>query len=93
MGLGCLAITALLFSPRIIIILQWLFGSAGRAYDAPIWPILGFFILPWATVWTTYVLSGGSYDSWWKYLILIIAIMADLGTMFGAGKSGYDYKK
>ena len=93
MGLGCLAISALLLSPRIILILQWLFGQVGQAWDIPLWPILGFFVLPWTTVWATYVLAGNGFNAWWEYLILTIAIFADLGTTFGAGKSGYDYKK
>ena len=49
--MGCFIFIFALLSPRLAIILTWIFtGVLGRAYDGWVLPTLGFFLLPWTPV-------------------------------------------
>ncbi len=82
--IGCLA----MFFPRLAIILIYLFGNnwLQSAYQstAVIWPVLGFFFLPltvlaYALAWH---MGSGRVDGF-GIVLIIIAVLCDLGTMGG----------
>jgi hypothetical protein len=81
----CLLVLFALITPRLTIVLLWLFTTwfAG-VFDTPLWPILGFFFLPTTLIWYTAV------HHWWggvfggvQIVVLIIAIMIDVSPAGG----------
>jgi cytochrome b561 len=50
--MGCIIIAALLGAPRLAIVFFALFrhGWLASAYESNLWPVLGFFFLPWTTL-------------------------------------------
>ena len=50
-------------------------------------PILGFLFLPYTTLWYSAIHHwwGGEWG-FWQVLIMVLAVMSDLGTLGGAGK-------
>ena len=87
--MGCLVALLALLSPRLALFALWLFGDLlDRAYDGWIVPLLGFFLLPWATLayavmWT----AGTNRVSGFEWLIVILAFVVDLGS-YAAGSRG-----
>jgi hypothetical protein len=74
-----LAILALL-TPRIAIVLLWLFTSwFDGLFTLSLWPILGFIFLPTSLLWYTVVLHwfGGVWSPW-AIVGLIIALIIDV---------------
>lgn len=84
----CLAVLIAAFFPRIAIVLIVIFSDwLGRAYDTWIWPLLGFFLLPYTTL--AYALAwhqtGGSISGFWLVLV-IVAVLVDLAHLGGGGR-------
>jgi hypothetical protein len=79
----CLVIFALIFSPRIVMVLWWLLDMARWAatFDSPLLPILGFLLAPWTTLMYVLVAPGGVGGGDW--LLLGIAVLVDLGALGG----------
>jgi hypothetical protein len=79
---GCFLLLFALISPRLAIILVWIFSDIlSKAYDSWVVPFLGFFLLPWTTLayavmWDTG--SHGVHDFEW--FIVILAFLFDLGS-------------
>ena len=74
-----LAILAVL-TPRITIVLLWLFTSwFDGLFTLSLWPILGFIVLPTSLLWYTVVLHwfGGVWSPW-AIVGLIIAVLIDV---------------
>lgn len=84
-----LAILALVF-PRLVIILIALFSNyMDAAYKTLIWPLLGFFFLPYTTLayaWAINSSPAHSLSGIWL-LVFIIAILIDIGVIGGGAKS------
>lgn len=79
----CLVIFALIFSPRLVMVLWWLLDMARWAstFDTPLLPILGFLLAPWTTLMYVLVAPGGVGGLDW--LLLGIAVLVDLGAVGG----------
>ena len=79
----CLVIFALIFSPRIVMVLWWLLDMARWAatFDTPLLPILGFLLAPWTTLMYVLVAPGGV--SGFDWLLLGIGVLVDLGSLGG----------
>lgn len=80
----CLLAVIAFFFPRVAIILLVIFGDyIGRAYDAFLWPFLGFFFMPYTTLAYAFAKNHhGGVDG--IYLVLVIvAVLADLGAIGG----------
>ena len=71
-----------LFAPRFVIVLLWLLSSwFDGVFDTRLWPILGFFFLPFTLLWYSVVMNW--FDGqwlWWQVIILVIAVLSDLGS-------------
>ena len=49
--MGCVLALLALISPRLVLVLLWLFDDVlSRAYDSWAIPLIGFFVLPWTTL-------------------------------------------
>ena len=82
--LGCLS----LLTPRVLILLLWLFTDyLTAAYDTVIWPLLGFFFLPITTLGYAVAQNEflGTELLWW--VTVVAAVGLDMGLM-GSGSWG-----
>lgn len=85
--MGCLLAVVALAFPRVVLALVFLFSDfLGRAYETTLWPVLGFFFMPFTTLayaaamnWNDGTVSG-------LYLVMVvIAVLMDLGSIGGGG--------
>lgn len=79
----CLVIFALIFSPRLVMVIWWLLDMArwSATFDSVLLPILGFIFAPWTTLMYVLVAQGGVTGIDW--LLLGIAVVVDLGAIGG----------
>jgi hypothetical protein len=79
---GCLFILVAALSPRLAVILMWIFTPwVDRAFGPVIWPILGVLFLPVTTLlyvilWNT---NGRGVDGW-EWIVVIFGVLADLAS-------------
>ena len=88
--MGCLLALLALISPRLAIILLWLFSDVlSRALDGWLLPFLGFFLLPWTTL--TYVAfwdwGPGLEVTGFEWFFVILAFLLDVGAYAQGGRS------
>lgn len=89
----CLLVILSIFFPRFVLLCIWLFTHAfSRAYQTWIWPVLGFFLMPFTTLtylgameYNNHAVSGG-----WTVL-MIVAIIADIGSSPKASSGSKQY--
>jgi hypothetical protein len=82
----CLAVGCLfIFGPRAAVIIWWLADQLRWAltFDAPVVPILGFLFLPWTTLMYVLVFPEGLAGI--DIFGLVLAVLADVGSLFGGG--------
>jgi hypothetical protein len=85
----CLVALIALISPRLAIIVVWLFTTwLDRAYDQWLIPVIGFLLLPWTTLAyaAMYVLGPRGVEGL-EWAIVVIAFLADIGVVAG-GRRG-----
>jgi hypothetical protein len=84
----CCAFTLLIFlGPRAAIIAWWLLDMARwqAAFGSFIWPVLGFFFMPWTTLAVVLVAPGGVGGL--ELILIMIAIAVDV-TSYAGGAYG-----
>ncbi len=76
----CLFVLFALITPRLAIVLLWLFTFWFKGmFHGPMWPVLGFVFLPTTFLWYTAVLHWwGGVWSLWPIIGLVIALMVDV---------------
>ena len=81
----CLLVVLALLTPRLALVLLWLFGTVLQtAYGTILWPLLGFFFMPLLTIAYAYaVTTGGGVQGIWL-VIVIVAALIDLGVIGGS---------
>jgi hypothetical protein len=84
----CLFVVLALMTPRLVIILLWLFSSwfAG-IFATALWPVLGFVFLPTTLLWYTAVQHwfDGQWTMW-PIVGLVVALMIDVSPAGGKRK-------
>ncbi len=85
----CLVGILALFFPRLAILLVWLFSSyLQTAYQTVLWPVLGFLFMPLTTLAYAFAWhSGGGSVHGLGLVVLIIAVLMDLGIIGGSASS------
>ena len=81
----CLVALLALFTPRLVIVVLWLFTTWFRGlFDTPLWPILGFIFLPTTLLWYSAVQNwfGGEWTLW-PIVGLVVALMIDVSPAGG----------
>jgi hypothetical protein len=85
---ACLLALFALISPRLVLVLLWLFSNVlSRAFDSWILPFLGFFLLPWTTLayaafWDW---GPGHHVTGFEWFLVVLAFLLDLSS-YGSGR-------
>jgi hypothetical protein len=81
----CLAALLALISPRLALVALWLFSNMlSRAFDSWLLPLIGFFVLPWATLAYAVMWDLGTHRvNGFEWFIVILAFVADLASYAG----------
>ena len=85
----CLVALLALLSPRLALVVLWLFSNLlDRAYDGFLVPLLGFFLLPWTTLIYAVMWDAGTNGvEGIEWLFVVLAFLIDLGS-WGFGDRG-----
>jgi len=81
----CLLLLFALITPRLVIVVLWLFTSWFRGIFAiALWPVLGFIFLPTTLIWYTAV-QHWFHGAWtfWPVVGLVIAAATDVSPARG----------
>ena len=84
--MGCLVALFALVSPRLALIVLWIFGDLlSRAFDSWLLPLIGFFVLPWTTL--TYAAlwdwSSGHHVHGIDWFFVGLAFIVDATSVIG----------
>jgi phosphoglycerol transferase MdoB-like AlkP superfamily enzyme len=80
----CLLVLVVLFFPRLILILMWLFSNTlDRAYHGLVIPLLGFIFLPITTIVYAWMVTSGLPIEGFNLVLLIVAVLLDAGSHGG----------
>lgn len=82
----CLVALIALLTPRLAIVLLVIFSDwIGSAYQSNLWPLLGFFVLPYTTLaYALAIHQAGAVTGGWLALV-VVAVLVDLGVLGGGG--------
>lgn len=86
--MGCLIALFGLITPRVVMVLLWLFTNyLSRAFESFIWPLLGFIFLPTTTL--AYAVAQNSFKGLRGVglLIFVLGILIDFGLLGGGARS------
>jgi hypothetical protein len=84
---GCLVLLFALVSPRLALVATWLFTSLlGRAFDAWLVPLIGFFVLPWTTLAYAWMWRSGDAVRGLEWFLVGFAFLVDLGAHARSGR-------
>ena len=84
--MACLLTLLALATPRVVVVLLWLFSSwFNGIFDSRLWPLLGFIFLPTTLLWYTAVQHWfGGVWSLWPIVGIVIALLIDISPAKGA---------
>ncbi len=84
----CLVASIAFFFPRIAIVLLVIFSDyIGRGFDSLLWPVLGFFFMPYTTLAFAFAINHhGSVEGLYLGLV-IFAALADFGVIGSSSRS------
>ena len=83
--MGCLLALFALISPRLALVLVWLFSDwLSDAFDSWLLPVLGFFLLPWTTLTYAVMWTIGTHEvAGIEWFFVALAFAVDLSSWFG----------
>lgn len=88
--MGCLLALLALISPRLVLIVLWIFSSVlSHAYHSWIVPFLGFFLLPWTTLayaafWDW---GPGHHVTGFEWVFVVLAFFIDVSSYAGGSRA------
>jgi hypothetical protein len=83
----CLLVLLAFFTPRIVLVLLFLFSSyLSSAFDTWLWPTLGFFFLPATTI--GYAIAQNEFGglNGLGIVVLLIGVAVDIGLLGGGAR-------
>jgi hypothetical protein len=86
---GCLVALSAIVSPRLALVLVWLFDRdrTSAAFDAFWIPLLGFVFLPWTTLAWAVAYAPVRGVSGFGWFLVIFAFVVDLSTHTGSSQA------
>ena len=79
--MGCLFLLITLLSPRLAIIVLWLFTDyVSRVFSLWLWPLLGLVFLPWTTLIYILVAAPAGGISFWGWLMVGLGLLTDISS-------------
>ena len=85
--MGCLFLLIVAISPRVALVLTWIFTDlVDRAFSGFLLPLLGVVLLPCTTLFYVFAWSPVGGVSGWGWLAVAIGLAVDVGH---AATSGY----
>ena len=84
----CLIAVLIVAFPRVAILLLYFFSTFfSGVYNSILLPLLGFIFLPVTLIAYTWLSNRGPFDDTTRLIILVVAVLLDLGTSGGAHRS------
>jgi hypothetical protein len=86
--MGCLLVILGLITPRIIILILWIFtGYMAEGFESGLWPTLGFFFLPTTTL--MYAVAQNEFNGLegWGLVVFVLGILIDFGIIGGGSRA------
>lgn len=84
----CLIALIAFFFPRLVILILAIFTTyLSQAYQTVIWPVLGFFFLPYTTLAYAWAINSAGSVQGIHLVVVVIAVLLDLGTIGGSSAS------
>jgi len=81
----CLLALAALF-PRVALVIMWLVGYGRLAFDTAIWPVLGFFFMPFTTCAYAFAMNEFGGAQGLGLALIILGVIFDIGSFGGGGR-------
>jgi hypothetical protein len=79
--MGCLVGCLALIFPRLALAVVFLAsGYLGRAYETALWPVLGFFFMPFTTLAYAWAVNTNGTVTGIYLVVVVIAVLMDLGS-------------
>ncbi|HYG76225.1 MAG TPA: hypothetical protein VEK08_14565 [Planctomycetota bacterium] len=86
----CVVLLVVMALPRVALFLLWFTSTyISRAYQTTIWPLLGFFFMPYTTLAYAGAMNNGGLQGLWL-VIFVIAVLVDMGVVGGSAKKRRD---
>ncbi|MBI1372689.1 MAG: hypothetical protein GC159_07990 [Phycisphaera sp.] len=80
----CLLAILALFLPRLVIALLALFTTyLQNAYQTFLWPLLGFFFMPFTTLAYAWAINAHGSVTGAYLIVVVIAVLLDIGSLGG----------
>jgi hypothetical protein len=86
--MGCLIALLGLITPRVVMVLMWLFTNyLSRAFESFVWPLLGFIFLPTTTL--AYAVAQNEFNGLkgLGLLLFVLGVLIDFGLLGGGARS------
>jgi hypothetical protein len=83
----CVALLLALVGPRVVLVLLWIFTNyLNRAFDTFLWPLLGFFFLPWTTI--AFAIAQNEFGGMTTLGLLTVGVglLFDIGVLGGGAR-------
>jgi hypothetical protein len=83
----CLLVGCAAFFPRTVLFFIWLLTDwFGRSFDTWVWPLIGFFIMPYSTLaYMAAMLNNDKQLNGLWLVLFIVTVIMDVGT-WGSAK-------
>ncbi len=82
----CLLVLIGLLIPRVTLFFMWIVGYTATAFQTALWPLLGFFFMPYTTcAYAIGINANGGFHGW-SLVLLILAIFFDFTNHGGSSR-------
>lgn len=88
----CLGVIALIF-PRAALVIMWLGGYTASAFETALWPLLGFFFMPYTTCAYAVATNEFGGTEGVGLVLVVVAAVVDLGAHGGSARTGGRYRR
>lgn len=83
----CLLALLGLAIPRVALVFMWLFNYLDRSYQTHIWPLIGFFFLPYTTACYAIAMNACGGLSGIGLVLFVVGVLLDFGVIGGGARS------